>query len=124
MSTELRNTISRDSILKLVKYFINMKENEKAIPLLKKLVSDFSRDAEYCYYYAFCLHQSNLNTQTALFYYDRALKFGFDEFWVRYNRGHLYMRLGNNELAKYDLKKALELKPNYKIIDDLISKLD
>jgi tetratricopeptide (TPR) repeat protein len=35
------------------------------------------------------------------------------EFWLRYNRGSLYMELGNFEQARLDLERAVELNPEH-----------
>jgi polysaccharide pyruvyl transferase WcaK-like protein len=67
-----------------------------------------AKNARDLYEEAFCLHQLRRNEE-ALDYYQKALDSGFDEFWVRYNRGQLHITIGNNDEAIKDLRKAYEL---------------
>ena len=50
--------------------------------------------AEREYLLGFCLQHIGKNPEAALKHYDSAIQFGFDEFWVLYNRGQLLMHLG------------------------------
>ncbi|MDQ6862664.1 MAG: tetratricopeptide repeat protein, partial [Thermoproteota archaeon] len=45
-------------------------------------------------------------------HYNLALENGFDEFWVKYNRGSLLTQLGNLDAALVDIRHALDLRPN------------
>ena len=51
------------------------------------------------YLTAYCLHSSNIDLKRALHNYNLALENGYQEFWVLYNRGALYMELGDIEAS-------------------------
>jgi tetratricopeptide (TPR) repeat protein len=63
------------------------------------------------YLIAYCLHSSSIDFKGALDNYNLALENGYDEFWVRYNRGTLYMESGDLETARVDLDRAMSLDP-------------
>lgn len=69
--------------------------------------------AEWHYLTAFCLHNSHSRLQEALRRYDLALKYGFHEFCVRYNRGALHAQMGKFEDARADLLRATLLRPDH-----------
>jgi glycosyltransferase involved in cell wall biosynthesis len=81
--------------------------------LLEQQNPELLKTADWNYYSAYCLHNLGINLDEALSRYDLALEQGFDEFWVKYNRGSLYAKLGNNEQAKEDLMRAMQLKPEH-----------
>jgi tetratricopeptide (TPR) repeat protein len=62
--------------------------------------------------YSPCLNNNNDRLQEAIKYYDLALKYGHDEFVVKFRRGILYMKLGELEKASLDLEYAIKLKPS------------
>jgi FkbM family methyltransferase len=84
---------------------------EEAYEQIEQLLSSFPKDAKLNYYYAFCLHMMKVDPDKALRYYSIALENGFDEYWVKYNRGSLLEQRGEIEGAMNDIKRALELKP-------------
>ena len=45
--------------------------------------------------------------------YNRALDYGFDDFWVRFHRGLLLYERGQWRLAQKDLRKAVRCNPEY-----------
>ena len=69
------------------------------------------------------LHNLQTNLIEALNRYDLALEYGFDEFWVRYNRGSLHAQLGNIEEARTDLERATELNPEHKDASEILRQL-
>ena len=82
------------------------RETEQKIP-------ELTNQSDWNYSSALCLHILGDNLQEALRRYDLAVEQGFDEFWVKYNRGSLYAKLGNTDQAKEDLMRAVELKPEH-----------
>jgi Flp pilus assembly protein TadD len=76
-------------------------------------VTVLPKDSELNYLFALCLHIQNKDLELAMKHYNLALQYGYDEFWVKYNRGSLYAQLGNTEEAKADLMRAVELKPEH-----------
>ncbi len=78
------------------------------------------------YSYAYSLHMEG-NKEEALKYYDLALKKGFEEFWLCYNRGSLYLTMGNYKKAHADLTRAVQLKPDHegaRIVMQQLSELE
>jgi MoaA/NifB/PqqE/SkfB family radical SAM enzyme len=75
------------------------------------------------YHLAFSLHMEG-EKKEALKYYDLALKKGMEEFWVRYNRGSLYLALGEYEKAHTDLSRAIELKPDHEGVRTVMGQLN
>ena len=65
------------------------------------------------YLYAFCLHMLGLHIKKAVEHYGKALQYGFDEFWVRYNRGSLYAQFGRKDEARTDIQRAISMRPNH-----------
>lgn len=78
---------------------------------IKYLLRRYPNDAKLNYYYAFCLHMQKLDLDKSLQHYNLALENGFDEYWVKYNRGSLLEELGDIYAASEDINRALELKP-------------
>ena len=95
-----------------VRDLVYKNEYQKAIQLLEDVLKKFPVHAESNYLYAFCLHIQKRNLTGALYHYNLALNNGFDEYWVKYNRGSLLAQLGDLDNAREDIKRALELKPN------------
>lgn len=79
------------------------------VQILAPLIEKIDDDAQIDYYYAFALHQSGVDLNLALSYYEMALAKGADEFWVRYNRGALLNSVGKTVLAENDWRVALTL---------------
>jgi predicted Zn-dependent protease len=70
-------------------------------------------DGEWNYLVAFSLHRAGAGPHEALARYERALAGGFDEFWVRYNRGALYTEMGEVGRAASELTRAVALNPDH-----------
>jgi tetratricopeptide (TPR) repeat protein len=98
----------REDILR-TKYltFLGRLEFLATLPLGK------DQEAKIYYLIGYCLHSSSIDLKRALDNYNLALKNGFDEFWVVYNRGVLHMELGDIEAARIDLDRAVYLKPTH-----------
>lgn len=73
-----------------------------------RLIHPDRLDGQAAYELAFSLHQSG-KREEALVYYESALAKGFSEYWVRYNRGQLYLDMGELEQAGEDIRKAYEI---------------
>lgn len=86
---------------------------EEAILELTVLLNGLPLDSDPYYLMGFCLQATGRDLEEAIQLYGRALELGHDEFWVRYNRGSLYMRLGRIEEARADLARAVELGPKH-----------
>ncbi len=103
--------VPREQINK-IRYLIDNNEFQKATLLLEEVLKKFPANAELNYLYGFCLHQQKKDLTKALQHYNLALENGFDEFWVKYNRGSLLSQRGDFDSALIDINRALELKPN------------
>lgn len=80
----------------------------KAVDYLRPIVK---RNPQ-CAHAAYCLGISFAlcgKYGEAIPYYDSALASGFDEYWVRYNRGIALREAGVEDSAKEDLRRAAEL---------------
>lgn len=101
--------------LSALRELVNNQELATAARFLERLPEEnwYYPDPEWNYLVAFCLHVQMRDLEKALRCYNLALKHGFDEFWVRYNRGALYAELGDVEQARSDLKRAVALNPDH-----------
>lgn len=106
----------------IIRDFVNNRELDKALPPIEQILEK-CEDAEMEYLLALILQLKKQMPEKSLECYSLALKHGFDEFWVRYNRGQLYATLGNIELSIIDLERALVLHPNDEIIPQLLNNL-
>jgi tetratricopeptide (TPR) repeat protein len=100
--------------LSQVQEFISNSEHGRASVRLEELLKKFPCNAELNYLFGFCLHVLKRDLDKALSYYTIALENGFDEFWIKYNRGILLHNLGNKDAALADLECALKLRPDHK----------
>jgi len=69
--------------------------------------------AKFNFLTAICLHKLRSDFKRALGHYNLALENGFNEFWVKFNRGTLFLQLGERESAINDLTRAVELDPKH-----------
>lgn len=106
----------------IIRKYVENKEWDVALPFIKQTLSR-AEDAEMEYLLAFILQSKQEMLDKSLEYYDLALKHGFDEFWIRYNRGQLHATRGHRELAIVDLEIALKLHPNDQNIPIMINNL-
>lgn len=63
-------------------------------------------DPVFNYQYAICLHMQNKNLEKSLEFYKKSLKYGFEEFWVRYNRGSLFVQNRKNRSSPEGNRKS------------------
>lgn len=96
------------------KQLIQNGDYENAMLGLTPLLTKIPANGRLNYLIRFCLHNSNNQFDKAIAYYDRALQCGFDEFWVRYQRGCLQYNLRNYEAARTDIERASVLNPSHK----------
>ena len=77
--------------------------------------------SEWPYLLGYALHRQAKSG--ALEQYDRALALGYDEFWVCYNRGLLYLEQGDLIAAQADLERAAALQPGNEDLRRVLNKL-
>ncbi|MDQ6862358.1 MAG: tetratricopeptide repeat protein [Thermoproteota archaeon] len=94
--------------------FIENEHYQDAILILEQLINQEPSNPIWNYLYALSLHQLKKDLDKALRYYNSALENGYDEFWVKYNRGLLLIKMGDKEAATADLERAQRLKPDDK----------
>lgn len=124
MSIDQKQQVAAEIIIPLFREFVNNRNFDAILPFLGRFLKEIPPNPELNYLYAFCLHSTNKELDKAMNYYNQALDQGFDEFWVRYNRGCLHVALGNKELARIELEKAFTLKPDFKEIQDILDSLN
>jgi Flp pilus assembly protein TadD len=92
---------------------VHARRFREAIVLLEEIQRDGIPDAHADYLLAYCLHNlrndTSVDLSRACRLYDSALARGFDEFWVRYNKGSLLALLGDHESAVDNLVRASRL---------------
>jgi hypothetical protein len=64
------------------------------------------------YLLGYCMQALQQDKSTVLRHYAAALESGFDEFWVRYNRGQLLLSGGDYASGIADLERACFLRPD------------
>lgn len=74
--------------------FIETNQFRRTLPILDRIIVLAPHNARWNYYYALSLHMLKKDMQKALHYYNVALDNGFEEFWVKYNRGSLLYDFG------------------------------
>jgi glycosyltransferase involved in cell wall biosynthesis/SAM-dependent methyltransferase len=97
--------------IKVIQKLVDVKDYDKAIIGIEELIKNWPMDGRLNYLLGFCAQTLNKDSKKSLAHYDLALKYGYDEFWVKYHRGILYMKLGELQKASLDLERALALKP-------------
>jgi tetratricopeptide (TPR) repeat protein len=70
------------------------------------------------YLLAIVLRDEGVQRQRAVGLFNAALGLGFDEFWVRYNRGVLLRDMGDRERAAEDFSVAAGMRPDFKFAVD------
>jgi tetratricopeptide (TPR) repeat protein len=94
--------------------FIENARYQDAIFILEELLKQMPSNPSWNYLYALCLHQIRKDSTRAIHHYNIALQHGYDEFWVKYNRGLLLIELGDKQAAQDDLERAIRLNPQHK----------
>lgn len=97
----------------------NTGQYDVAIESYNKIINTSLFKVNEMYEYAYCLHVTNHDLNKAVEMYNLALKNGFDEFWVTYNRADAYLRLGEEEKAKEDIMAAYSLNSEHEGIKQL-----
>ena len=108
--------VLKSSVINTLQYLLNKNELQNAMAFTKQTEQqrpELTEQGDWNYLSALCIHNLGTDLQEALRRYDLALEQGFDEFWIKYNRGSLYAKLGNTEKAKEDLMRAVELRPEH-----------
>ena len=101
--------------------------NAEKFPEIIKKLGDLpldSKNAYEQYYLALALHATGFDYEQALVRYTRCLenlKNEFSPFWVYYNRGSLYHKLGRQNKALEDLEKARDIYPNHSEVKSLLA---
>ncbi|MGC1928409.1 MAG: sulfotransferase domain-containing protein [Candidatus Nitrosopolaris sp.] len=129
---KLLDTISSSSSLQLTELlnswacsnFVHRKGYHEALTVIDKLLSNKPHNPQWNYYKAFCMHALGREFQEALKHYSVALDNGYEEFWVRYNRGALFRNLGDIENAYTDLRRAVSLNPTHHFASDLLGEIE
>lgn len=104
--------------------FIQQNNLKYAKDALCEMISEGDAPAEAHYLYAFAVHcGTKPDVLQAYIHYTIALEKGFDEFWVRYNRGALLMRSGYRSDARRDVIRAYELNSQHEGVLNLVSAL-
>lgn len=85
---------------------------DEAAKVLEQCVAANLLDASAVYHLAYC-YDIKGQAERAIELYERALTLGFDEFWVRYHRGALLLKLGDSRRAHIDLRRARVLDPHH-----------
>jgi tetratricopeptide (TPR) repeat protein len=84
---------------------------EQLIGELKTKLAQTPQNGTFHYLCALSRHNLGKIDAETLAHYQQALEHGFDEFWARFHRAHLYQAQGNNQAALADIDKILVLKP-------------
>ena len=92
----------------------------EAVGFLEPIVLRNPASAVGNYCLAFSYQMSRLSYEKALAHYNKALELGYSEFWVRYNRGGVYLELRDREKAKVNWLRARELNPDHAGLDSYI----
>ena len=100
--------------------FIENEQYQDAISILEQLLKQDSSNPLWNYLYALSLHHLRKDMNKALHHYNYALENGYDEFWIRYNRGLLFMDIGNKDAGVADLERAKKLNPEHKTIRETL----
>jgi len=110
---QLNETSLSRILFTLARRWVSEQKYLEAEQLIESILKINSMVPELNYLYAFCIQNQKKDFAKALKHYTISLDSGFDEFWVRYNRGLLYTKLDNLDNAYSDLKKAVSLNPNH-----------
>jgi len=103
----------------------DLASSKKYSEIIEKLssVSPIHLDGEAQYYLAFSLQMTNQDDSKVLSMYELALRGGFDPFWIYYNRGALYKKMGKFRHAHDDLKRAYDLDSRHEGVQTLLDSL-
>lgn len=108
---KLHHVLQQDqaNIITIVRELMSKGDWEKVIETLIIIMEMTEKNAELSYCYAFSMHQIGNDINSAINFYNLSLENGFDEFWVRYNRGHCFLLQGKKTKAVDDWRCAMKL---------------
>jgi tetratricopeptide (TPR) repeat protein len=101
-----------DSLM-IVRNLIDDGHFKEAFDITIELIKINPFDPEINYLTGFCRLILNTEINEALVNFNKALEYGFDEFWVKYNRASVYEKLGMKSEAKNDILSAIKLNPTH-----------
>ncbi|MDF9407903.1 FkbM family methyltransferase [Pelotomaculum isophthalicicum JI] len=121
---ELAERERQKSLISEARKLIDNSQFNNAELILNKIVQRDENNAEAFYLLAFCMHMNNKGSEDVIKLYNKSLEMGFNEFWIRYNRGSFYFNTGNYKDAKEDLLRALQLDPNHPGVKNILNSLE
>jgi tetratricopeptide (TPR) repeat protein len=80
---------------------------------LSRVMEHARHNAGAHYMMAYTMQALNRDSAAALRHYDETLRLGYASFWVLYNRGSLYLKVGDRRRAMDDLEAATRLNPEH-----------
>jgi hypothetical protein len=121
-ATPGRQHVSEEDLAK-ARWLVDSGDYQAALALLTETEQDCEhRGAEEAYLNAYCYHRLGFLSQAEACY-SQALTRGYDEFWVKYNRGALYLEMGDRVRSYEDLSRARELNPQHPGVNWYLQKL-
>jgi tetratricopeptide (TPR) repeat protein len=97
-----------------INMFIENEQYQDAILILEQLLNQEPSNPLWNYLYGLSLHRLRKDLTKALHHYNSALENGYNEFWIKYNRGVLLIEMGDKDAGVTDLEFAQKLKPEHK----------
>ncbi len=122
----LENSRKSDLILQKNKQYlrtlIDQANYSLACMLTESLLEIYSDDPDLNYFKAFCLQSLGVKDQV-INYYEKALEYGYDKFWVYYNRGIYYFNNEEYQSAQKELDTAKKINPDHEGVILILDKL-
>ena len=103
--------------------FWTQSQHSQAVEFLEPIVDRNPLSAEAAFCLAFSYQQSRQFTK-ALEVYNRALRLGSSEVWVRYYRSMVPVALGDSQKARSDLQRARGIDPSHEGVKRYLEKLE
>ena len=103
--------------------FWTQSQHPQAVEFLEPIVDRNPLSAEAAFCLAFSYQQSRQFTK-ALEVYNRALRLGSSEVWVRYYRSMVPVALGDSQKARSDLQRARGIDPSHEGVKRYLEKLE
>ncbi|WP_376967241.1 sulfotransferase (plasmid) [Azospirillum sp. A26] len=86
-------------------------------------VKAFPEDGYGHYILALMLMKQADHQENALRHFDEALRIGYDPFWIKYNRAHLYKQINKCAEAIIDLQDAIALRGSHEGAQNMLNSL-